>query len=133
MGTNHPVFKPSVFSMKKVYYLNSCSTCKRILKNLALSADFIMQDIKTTPLTAQDLAHLKKLSGSYSALFSRRAKLFQERQLQNETLDEDRYKALLLEHYTFLKRPVVVVGQDIFIGSAKSTVDNLQHRLETEN
>lgn len=116
--------------MKKVYYLSSCSTCKRIIKTLNLSSDFELQDLKTNPLTPEDLVMLKTLSGSFGALFSRRAKLFQERQLQNEVLDENRYRSLLLEHYTFLKRPVIVVGEALFIGSAKSTIENLKAHLE---
>ncbi len=109
--------------MKKLYYLSSCSTCKRILKQWALPRDFPMQDVKSNPLTLEDLAQMHQRSGSYEALFSRRAKLFQERQLSAEDLDEARYKALLLEHYTFLKRPVLIWEDQIFIGSAKATVE----------
>ncbi len=109
--------------MKKLYYLSSCSTCKRIIKQWGLPRDFDMQDVKSNPLTLEDLRQMHQRSGSYQALFSRRAKLFHERQLGAEDLDEARYKSLLLEHYTFLKRPVLIWDGQIFIGSAKATVE----------
>lgn len=109
--------------MKKLYYLSSCSTCRRILKQWNLPRDFLLQDVKSNPLTLADLDHMHQRSKSYESLFSRRAKLFQERQLAEEQLDETRFKALLLEHYTFLKRPVLIWDDQIFIGSSKATVE----------
>jgi arsenate reductase len=109
--------------MKKLYYLSSCSTCKRIVQKWGLPREFAMQDVKSNPLTLEDLGQMHERSGSYESLFSRRAKLFQERQLGAEDLDEARYKSLLLEHYTFLKRPVLIWEDQIFIGSSKATVD----------
>ncbi|MGA9325762.1 MAG: ArsC/Spx/MgsR family protein, partial [Salegentibacter sp.] len=60
--------------------------------------------------------------GSYEALFSKRARLYREKGLQDEELTEDRYKHLILEHYTFLKRPVIINNDEIFIGNSKKTV-----------
>lgn len=74
--------------MKKIYYFKSCNTCLRILKSLALSDKFELHDIKENPLISSDLEHLKILAGSYEALFSRRAKLYGEMGLKNESLTE---------------------------------------------
>jgi arsenate reductase len=82
--------------MKKLYYLSSCSTCKRIIKQWKLPRSFDMQDVKGAPLTLHDLSQMHKRSGSYEALFSKRAKLFHQRKLGAEDLDEARYKSLLL-------------------------------------
>lgn len=109
--------------MKKIYYLSTCDTCKRILKEIDAPSSFELQDIKKEPLTEEQLEELKKLSGSYEKLFSKRARLYKERDLKNKVLTKDDYKNLLLEHYTFLKRPVIVNGTEIFIGNAKSTVE----------
>lgn len=117
--------------MRKLYYLSSCSTCKRIISQWGLPRDFAMQDVKSNPLTLEDLSLMHKRSGSYEALFSRRAKLFQERQLGAEDLDEARYKSLLLEHYTFLKRPVLIWDDQIFIGSAKATVEQASKAIHS--
>ena len=76
-----------------------------------------------------DLKDLHQRSGSYQVLFSRRAKLFHERQLGAEDLDESRYKELLLEHYTFLKRPVLIWEDDIYIGSSKATIEQAYKTL----
>ena len=109
--------------MKKIYYLKTCNTCMRILKDLNLPSDFILQDIKEEPLTAQQLEELHKLSGNYEALFSKRAKLYKEMDLKNANLQECDFKHYILDHYTFLKRPVIVVDSSIFIGNSKKIVE----------
>jgi len=108
--------------MKTIFHLTNCNTCQRIIKELNPGPEFVMQDIKKDPLTVAQLETLKNLAGSYEALFSRRAKLYRERGLNNEQLTEAIYRELLLEHYTFLQRPVVVNNDQIFVGSSKKTV-----------
>ncbi|MGB5508881.1 arsenate reductase family protein [Robiginitalea sp.] len=117
--------------MKKFYYLSTCDTCKRILSELGLPEDFAKQDIKTEPITAADLEALRERAGSYEALFSKRARLYKERGLKNQTLSEPDYQNLILEHYTFLKRPVTVLGDRIFIGNAAKTVAATQEALHS--
>ena len=108
--------------MKKVYYLKTCSTCVRILKELNLPSDYILQDIKTEEITVQQLEEMKNLSGSYEALFSRKAKLYKDMGLKNVSLAEMDYKHYILHHYTFLKRPVIICNDSIFIGNSKNIV-----------
>lgn len=109
--------------MNKVYHLSTCDTCKRIIKQLQLPDTFVLQDIKSDPITVKQLEEMKKRSGSYESLFSRRAKLYKERNLASEDLTEGDYKQLILEHYTFLKRPVIFVNGEIFVGNSKKTVE----------
>ena len=66
---------------------------------------------------------MQKLAGSYEALFSKRARLYKERDLKNQNLTEEDYKNLILGHYTFLKRPVIITEDQIFVGNAKQTVE----------
>lgn len=108
--------------MKKIYYLSTCDTCRRILKELNTPASYELQDIKEEPLTLDQLQELKHRAGTYEALLSKRARMYKERDLKNKQLSEEDYKNLLLEHYTFLKRPVIVNGQQIFIGNSKKEV-----------
>ena len=108
--------------MKKIYYLSSCTTCKRILEALRPPASYVLQDIKEEPITAAQLEELRKLAGSYEALFSKRARLFREQGLDKKSIDEAGYKKLLLGHYTFLKRPVIVSEDEIFIGNSPKSV-----------
>ena len=109
--------------MKKVYYLKTCSTCLRILKDLNLPSDYILQDIKTEDITVKQLEDMKELAGSYEALFSKRSKLYKEMDLKNQKLTERDYKHCILDHYTFLSRPVIISDDTIFIGNSKSVVD----------
>ena len=108
--------------MKKIYYLSSCTTCKRILDELRPPASYVWQDIKEEPVTAEQLEELRKRAGSYEALFSKRARLFRERGLDKKDIDEAGYKKLLLDHYTFLKRPVILSDDNVFIGNSPKTV-----------
>lgn len=109
-------------TMQKIYYLTTCDTCKRIIKELDLSSTFVRQEIKEEEITLSQLEALRALSGSYESLFSKRAKLYKERGLKDEVLAEEDYKRFILEHYTFLKRPVLVNKDQIFIGNSKNVV-----------
>lgn len=109
--------------MKKVYYLKTCNTCLRILNELNLSSDFILQDIKTEPITVKQVEEMKNLSGSYESLFNRRAKLYKEMDLKNANLTEADFKHYILDHYTFLSRPVIIYNDTIFIGNSKKVVE----------
>ena len=60
------------------------------------------------------------------ALFSRRAMKYKEMGLKDKNLTEDDYHRLILEEYTFLKRPVTINGKKIFIGNDKKTVEALK-------
>lgn len=115
--------------MKKIYHLSSCSTCKRILNELEPSSAYILQDIKQDPLTEEQLDEMYELAGSYESLFSKRAQLYKERGLKNEKFVDVDYKNLILEHYTFLKRPVVINNDKIFIGNSKSTVEAAKNTI----
>lgn len=107
---------------KTIYYLSTCSTCVRILKDWQPGPDVVLQDIKTNRLTPKQLDHLKDLAGSYEALFSRRSLQYKEMQLASQVLTEDDYRRLILEEYTFLKRPVLLLGKQIFVGNTAPVV-----------
>ena len=114
--------------MRKIYYLGTCSTCAEIFKKTGISLHdprFIMQDIKTDKITSKQLAEMKNLAGSYEALFSRRALKYKELGLKDKSPCEKEYRQFILDEYTFLKRPVVILGNTIFIGSEKKIVEAL--------
>lgn len=118
--------------MKKLFYLSSCSTCKRIINELQPLKGVALVDIKKAPVTLEDLDQMYQLSDSYEALFSKRAQLYKERGLKNKSLSETDYKNLLLEHYTFLKRPVLVLNNTIFIGNSPTTVKEAKKALDEQ-
>lgn len=117
--------------MKKIYHLGSCSTCKRILKELEPLDGVELQEIKSEAITTEQLEQMAALSGSYESLFSRRAMLFRQRGLHEKDLSENDYKDLILEHYTFLKRPVAVLDDRIFVGNSKKTVQAAKEALHS--
>lgn len=107
--------------MKKIYYLSSCSTCTRIIGELKLKEkNFIFQDIKAEKITKEQVEEMQKMAGSYEALFSRVALKYKS--LDPKPATEAEYKKLILEEYTFLKRPVIIVNDKIFVGNSKNTV-----------
>lgn len=115
--------------MKKIYHLSSCSTCARIIKELGLEKKgFTFQDIKTEKITSSQLEEMKNMVGSYEALFSRVA-------LKYKTLDpkpstENEYKKLILAEYTFLKRPVIILNKNIFVGNSKKNIEAAKTALK---
>lgn len=108
--------------MKRIYHLSTCSTCQRIIKELAVDSSVEMIDIKSTPFSPEELDWLKEHVGSYEALFSKRAIKFRSLGLHEQELTENDYRKHLLSEYTFLKRPVMINGEAVFVGNAKQVV-----------
>lgn len=116
--------------MKKIYHLSTCDTTQNILKEVdAVKKGAALQDIKTEKITPAQIDEMKKLAGSYEALFSRRALKYRAMGLHEKELSEKDYRKLILEEYTFLKRPVAIVNDQIFIGNTKATVTALKSAL----
>ena len=116
--------------MKKVFYLKSCSTCIRIMKELELSG-FEQVNIKSQGISVEDLELMYSLSGSYESLFSRKAMKYRSMGLNERTLTEEEYKKYILEEYTFLKRPVFVIENEVFIGNSKKNIEAVKAKLES--
>ncbi len=108
--------------MKRIYHLATCSTNKAILKQWQPGAEVEMWEIKSQPMTEAVVDEMKALAGSYEALFSRKAVKYREMGLAQQQLTEADYRRLILTDYTFLKRPVAIVGSEIFIGNAAPVV-----------
>ena len=115
--------------MRKIYYLSTCSTCKRIIKELNLDNSFELQDIKANKITNQQIEEMHKLSGSYDNLFSKRAMKYKSLGLKEKNLNESDIKDLILKEYTFLKRPVIILNDKIFIGNSKKVVEAISNEL----
>lgn len=116
--------------MNKIYYLSTCDTCKRIISELGLKEKgFVFQDIKTEKITATQLEEMKNAVGSYEALFSRIARKYKELALGEKSLTENDYKKLILEEYTFLKRPVIFISNKIFVGNSKAVIAEAKAEL----
>ena len=115
--------------MRKIYFLSSCSTCQRIMNDLGIDALWEQQDIKTEKITKKQLSEMKKRAGSFEALFSRRAMKYRSLGLNEMDLGEKDYEKWILNEYTFLKRPVMLINQDIFVGNSKKNVEAAKKAL----
>lgn len=115
--------------MSIFYYLATCDTCQRIIKDLDLPDSVVKREIKSEPITEDELNNLHNLARSYENLFSKRARLYKERNLKEANLQEADFKKLLLEHYTFLKRPVLIHNGEVFIGNSRKNVEAAYNAL----
>ncbi|UPQ75926.1 arsenate reductase family protein [Chryseobacterium nepalense] len=114
--------------MKKVFHLNTCDTCRKILAQFDLS-DWELREIRKEPVTEEELAEMYEKTQSYETLFSKKSTQIKLRGLDVKSLTEKDFKELLLDHYTFLKRPVFITNDKIFVGNDKKNVEALREFL----
>ncbi len=108
--------------MDKIYYLASCDTCRKIIKSLPKNHNLAFHDIKQDSISIEELEKMRELAGSYESLFSKKAQLYKSMDLKNKSLTEDDYKKYILEHYTFLSRPVFIIKDKIYIGNTQQNM-----------
>lgn len=130
MKINFLCKKTTMNTNNKIYYLASCDTCRKIIKSLPKNTAFVFHDIKQNPISKEELEEMYLLSGSYEALFSKKAVLYKSRDLKNKNLTETDYKNLILEHYTFLSRPVFIINNKIFIGNTQQNMLQVMKQIQ---
>ena len=113
-----------------VFYLQTCDTSKRIMKDLGLNSGFQLREIKSKQITPEELDEMKELAGSYEALFSKRSRQYSALGLKEKSLSENDLRSLILSEYTFLKRPVTFYNGGLFIGNSKKEVERLRLALK---
>ena len=131
VGLSYFCRRPKHLLMKQIYHLETCKTCQKALALLSPDQGTELIEIKSQGISKEALEHMAQLAGSYEALFSRRAILYRQRNLGEQQLSEEDYKNLILEHYTFLKRPVVVTDSQIFIGNSKAVLEAAKSALHS--
>ena len=124
--------KKNYLVMKKVFYLKTCSTCKRIMSEFDLT-DWEIRELKSENVTSEELQEMYKITGSYEALFSKKSTQIKAREIDVKTLKEEDFRDLILDHYSFLKRPVFFTEKEIFVGSEKKNLENLKKFFENKN
>ena len=107
--------------MKKIYYLKTCDTCRRVLKEMD-TTEYVLQEIKSNPITVKQLDELFALTNNYEAIFSKLSKKYKQMDLKNQQLTEKDYGQLILDEYTFLKRPVIINNNEVFVGANKKKI-----------
>ena len=102
--------------MKRIYYLSSCDTCRRMMKEFDALNEFELIDIKSSNIDSTTLDFLKEKTGSYESLFSKRAIKYKTLGLKDKNLSDQDFRQLILDEYTFLKRPVLINGESVVVG-----------------
>ena len=120
--------------MKKIYTIGHCTTSLALFEETGLDkligSEVTLQNIKFDKITPAQLDEMKKMAGSYEALFSRRAIKYKELKLKDKKLTEKDYRDHILYEYTFLKRPVIIWDDKIFVGSEKKTIEAIKKELQ---
>jgi len=117
--------------MNKIWYLSTCDTCKRIIKELNLKEkNFSFVNIKDNPISIEDLELIKSsLNISYEELFNKRAQKYTKTDLKSNLQTEEQFKSAILKEYTFLKRPIIQIGNDFFVGNSKKVIADAKNYL----
>lgn len=90
-------------------------------------SDWQLRELKSEPITEKELDTMYTFTKSYEALFSKRSTQIKARSIDVKTLSEADYKALILDHYSFLKRPIFITDDRIFIGNEKKNLEALDN------
>jgi len=115
--------------MRKIFHLANCNTCQRIIHELNDGDGFELQNIKEDKISEIQLDQMQEMAGSYEALFSRRAMKYRSMGLNEMDLTEKDYRKYILQEYTFLKRPVIIIDTNIFVGNSKKVVAAAKEKL----
>jgi arsenate reductase len=110
-----------------VYWLPHCSTCQKAVKHLHERGVRVdeFRDLKGQPLQESEVRELARKVGGVEALFSRRAMKYRQMGLHEREVGEDEMVRLMTEEYTFVTRPVIVLGDRATAGSAAKRIDAL--------
>ena len=102
--------------MKRIYQLNTCDNCRKLLNAFSDVSEYDIIDIKSAGISPEELDEMKERAGSYEALFSKRAMKYKSLGLKDKQLTEQEMRQFILDEYTYLKRPVRIDGPQIYIG-----------------
>ncbi len=110
----------------KFYWLPNCSTCQKAkgwLERRGVKIA-VMRDIKENPLTREEVEDLAKILGGPAELFSKRAIKYRELKLNEREVPPAEMLDLMTDEYTFLKRPIMVIGNHATAGFFEKSFDS---------
>lgn|SRR5690606_38638826 len=106
--------------MKEVtlYWLPNCSTCQKAVRWLDRRGIQVMnfRDIKEDRLSREEVEKLVEMAGEPADLFSKRAIKYREMKLNEREVSREEMLDLMTDEYTFIKRPVMVIGNAAVAG-----------------
>ncbi len=113
--------------MNDIYFygLPNCTTCQKALRRLDYHRvpNVEKRNIKEEPLDRAEIEKLAKMLGGAENLFSRRSTKYRELGLRDKAISETEMLDLMAGEYTFLKRPILVVGNKAVAGFFEKEYD----------
>ena len=109
-----------------LYWSPGCSTCQKAARWLDRRGVKVakFRDIKDEPLSRTEVEALAKMLGGAEDLFSKRAVKYREMKLGEREVLPDEMLDLMTEEYTFLKRPIMVIGNKAIASFFERTFDS---------
>jgi len=110
-----------------LYWLPHCSTCKKakeFIENKGVAINNF-HDLKAQPLLPEAVVRLAKMVGGIDKLFSRRAIKYRELGFDKREISDAEMKDLMSREYTFIKRPVLVIGESATAGFSEKTYSDI--------
>ena len=99
------------------------------MKAVKIPDDFKYHDLKDNPIDKKTLKFVRKKVDSYEDLLNRRSRTYQSMGLKNKDLSEQELEDYILQEYTFIKRPIFIDDELVFIGNSKKIVEELKLHL----
>jgi arsenate reductase len=93
---------------------------------------FELIDIKEHHITAEALDFIRRHVDTYESLFNKRARKFSGLAINPEQITEDKWRDLILSEHTFLKRPVIIYGDKVYVGNSKKVVEEALASINQE-
>lgn len=111
----------------KLYWLPHCSTCKKAKEFIEKKGIEINEfcDIKENRLSRKEVEKLVELVGGAENLFSRRAIKYREMGFHEKEVFSVEMLDLMTAEYTFIKRPVLVVGEKATAGFSEKIYNEI--------
>jgi len=117
-----------------LYWSPSCSKCQKAARWLDRRGVKVtkFRDIKDEPLSRLEVEALAKLLGGPEDLFSKRAVKYREMKLGEREVSPAEMLDLMSSEYTFLKRPIMVIGDKAIASFFERTFDSFlaEHYFE---
>jgi len=106
----------------KIYHLKTCDTCRKAIKALSAAGhDLALIDVRADGVPAQDLAQIEAAVG-YEKLLNTRSTTWRGLgDSEKQNIDARKALALMAQHPTLIKRPVIVKDGQITVGWTKDT------------
>ena len=108
------------------YWSQGCSTCQKAVRWLGRRDAKIskFRDIKDEPLSRNEIEKLAKMLGGPEELFSKRSIKYREMKLGEREVPPAEMLDLMSGEYTFLKRPIMVIGDKAVASFFEKTFDS---------